>query len=178
MDETLQLVDQLIAEHKVINEKAGSLEKAANDASLLSHLKEARDTFMPGDNTQSENLQKLQEMLKAISTWLEKHFDREENVLLPALKKHGDEKLVLALNSLLFEHADLRDRLSHSLKCVTELLSGRLARNLWDATASDIRTYLGHTRKLLTTHAARENHFFAELRRHLKKADKRKEKTE
>ncbi len=178
MDETLQLIDQLIAEHKVINEKAGSLEKAANDASLLSNLKEARETFMPGDATQNENLQKLEEMLKTIYAWLEKHFDREENILLPALKKHGDEKLVTALNSLLFEHTDLRDRLSHSGKRVNELLSGRLARNLWEATASDIRTYLSHTRKLLTTHAARENHFFAELRRHLKKADKRKEKTE
>jgi iron-sulfur cluster repair protein YtfE (RIC family) len=177
MDETLQLIDQLIAEHKVINERTGALEKAANDASLLSNLKEARDTFMPGDATQNENLQKLEEMLKTIYACLEKHFDREENVLLPAVKKYGDEKLVTTLNSLLFEHTDLRDRLSHSRKRVTELLSGRLARNLWDATASDIRTYLSHTRKLLATHAARENHFFKELRRYLKKTSNRKEKT-
>ena len=176
MDDTLQLIDQLIAEHKIINERAESLEKAANDASLLSDLKEARDTFVPGELFQSENLQKLEQMLEAIYTWLEKHFDREETVLLPAVEKHGEEKFVTALNSLLFEHTDLRDRLSHSRKRVTELLSGRLAQNLWDATANDIRTHLSYTRKLLATHAAKENHFFTELRRHLKKASQRKEK--
>jgi len=178
MDETSQLIDQLIAEHKVINERTGALEKAANDATLLSDLKEARDTFVPGELFQSENLKKLEQMLEAICTWLEKHFNREETVLLPAVKKDGDQKLVTALSSLLFEHTDLRDRMSHSRKRVTELLGGRLAQNLWDATANDVRTYLSHTRKLLTTHAAKENHFFKELRRYLKKSGKRKEKTQ
>ena len=36
-------------------------------------------------------------MLEEIEGWLEKHFDREETVLLPAVKKHGDEKLVTPL---------------------------------------------------------------------------------
>ena len=175
MDETLKLLEELVAEHKVINEKTGSLEKAANDASLLSNLKEARDTFIPGDVSRSESLPALEEMLKAIHSWLEKHFDREETVLLPAVKKRGDEKLVAALDSLLFEHTDLRDRLSHSKKRVAELLSGKLPGNLQEAGISDMRTYLSHTRKLLATHASKENHFFTELRRHLKKAGKREE---
>lgn len=176
MDETLGLIDQLIAEHKVITEKTRSLEKAANDASLLSNLKQAGDTFVPGDLSQNENLKKLEGMLKTIDTWLEEHFNREEAALLPAVKKYGDEKLVTSLNSLLFEHSDLRDRMLHSRKRVDELLGGSLDQVRRDASARDLRVHLNHSRNLLETHAARENHFFAELRRHLKKATKRKEK--
>ena len=45
MDDTLQLIDQLIAEHKTINEKTGPLEKTANDVGLISNLKEAKEDF-------------------------------------------------------------------------------------------------------------------------------------
>jgi len=175
MDKTLQLLDQLIAEHKVISEKTRSLEKAANDSSLLSNLKQARDTFVPGDLSQGESLKKLEEMLNTIDTWLEKHFKREETALLPAVKKYGDENLVTSLNSLLFEHSDLRDRMLHSRKRVDELLGGSLDQLRRDASARDLRVHLNHSRKLLETHAAKENRFFTELRRHLKKATKRKE---
>jgi hypothetical protein len=75
MDETLRLIDQLIAEHRVIGEKTRSLENAANDASVR-----------------------------------------------------------------------------------------------------DLRVHLSHSRRLLETHAARENHFLTEFRRHLKKAVRGKEK--
>jgi len=172
MNETLQLIDQLIADHKVIKEKTRSVEKAANDASLLSDLKKARDTFVPGQPNQSQSLQKLDEMLKAIDTWLENHFTREEPILLPAVKKLNDQKLVDALESRLFEHTDLRDRMLHSRKRVSELLNGKLAANLWETTYKDIQAHLTHTGKLLATHAANENHFFSKLRGHIKKAGK------
>ena len=175
MDETLQLIDQLIAEHKVISEKTRSLEKAANDASLLSNLKQAGDTFVRGNISRSEDLKKLEAMLKTIDDWLEKHFNREETVLLPAVKKYGDEKLVTSLNSLLFEHSDLRDRMLHSRKRVDELLGGSLDQLRRYTSARDLRVHLNHSRKLLETHAAKENRFFTELRRQLKKATKRKE---
>jgi hemerythrin-like domain-containing protein len=175
MDETLQLIDQLIAEHKVISEKTRSLEKAANDASLLSNLKQAGDTFVRGDISQGEDLKKLEEMVNAINSWLDKHFSREETALLPAVKKYGDENLVNSLDSLLFEHSDLRDRMLHSRKRVDELLGSSLDQVRRDAAVRDLRVHLNHSRKLLETHAARENHFLTELRRHLKKAARRKE---
>ena len=172
MNGTLQLIDQLIAEHKELNQDAQTLEKATNDASLLSELKKARDSFTPGQSNQTRSLQKLDEMLKTIDAWLVKHFNREETVLLPAVQKLGDEKLVIALETFLFEHTDLRDRMYHSKKRVAELLSGGLAPNLWEATAKDIQVYINHTTKLLATHAGNENLYFNDLRKHIKKYGK------
>ncbi len=176
MDTTLQLIDQLIAEHKTIGEKTQSVEKAVNDITLLSNLKEAKDTFTPGESLSLENLEKLERMLEAINTWLAKHFSREETVLLPAVEKYGDKRLTTSLNSLLFEHTDLKDRLLHSRKRIDELKGNDLSQALWETRASDARTYISHTRKLLETHAARENHFLKELRKFVKKHGKEKEK--
>jgi iron-sulfur cluster repair protein YtfE (RIC family) len=168
MNETLALIDELIAEHRALNEKAQSLEQAANDAMIISDLKEARESFVPGRFDQKENLTKLQEMLEAIEKWLDAHFNREEKALLTTVEKHGERKFVSALNSLLLEHTDLRDRLSHAREHVAELMSGRLARHQWDASAHDMRAHLSHTRKLLEVHAASEKELFLELRRHLR----------
>jgi len=112
MQEILDLIEQLITEHKVIDEEARSLEKAANDASLLSDLKEAGDSFVPGRFNQNESLRVLEEQLEAIEARLDKHFNREETALLTAVDKHGDRKFVSALNSLLLEQSDLRNRMS------------------------------------------------------------------
>ena len=176
MNTTLQLIDQLIAEHKTIGEKTQSVEKAANDITLLSNLKQAKQAFVPGQSLQKEDLKKLEQMLVAINTWLEKHFSREETVLLPAVAKYGDDKLITLLNSLLFEHTDLKDRLLHSRKRVDELKGDGLSQSLWETRASDTRTYISHTRRLLETHAARENHFLKELRQFVKKHGKEKGK--
>lgn len=175
MNETLKLIDQLIAEHKVMNERALNIEKAANDASLLSDLKEARETFVPGRFDQKQSLEKLQEMLVSIESWLDKHFNREETILLSAVEKHGERKLITTLNSLLREHTDLRKRMVHSKKHVAELTGGGLSRHRWDASANDMRAHLTHTRKVLENHASTENALFAELRRHLARDSQSKE---
>ncbi|MFH1647220.1 MAG: hemerythrin domain-containing protein [Chloroflexota bacterium] len=167
MNETLKLIDQLIAEHKVMNERAMNIEKAANDASLLTDLKEARETFVPGRFDQRQSLGKLEEMLVAIGSWLDKHFNREETILLSAVEKHGERKLISALNSLLLEHTDIRNRIGESKEHIAELTGGGLGRHRWDASANDMRAHLTHTRRLLEAHAAMENGLFAELRRAL-----------
>ena len=170
MNETLQLIDQLIAEHKVINERTASLSKVANDARLLKELKTARDTFVQGQPNPSQNLQKLWDMLGDVEPFLKGHFSREETILLPAVKKLNNEKLADALETRLFEHTDLRDRIAHSKQRVYELLTGKVAANLWGSTYTDIQSYLTQTWKLLGTHAANENRFFNDLRKQLKKA--------
>jgi hemerythrin-like domain-containing protein len=175
MDETVDLIDQLIAEHKTVGEKTRSLEKAANDVRLLSGLKQAGDTFVQGGISQDEDLKNLAQIINIIAAWLDKHFNREETALMPAVKKYGDEKLVTSLDSLLFEHSDLRDRMLHARMRIDELLGGSLDPVRRDAAVRDLRVHLEHSRKLLETHAARENHFLTELRRHLKKATRRKE---
>jgi iron-sulfur cluster repair protein YtfE (RIC family) len=174
MDETVALIDRLIDEHKVVIEDARALEKVANDASALVELEEARDNFVPGRFDQKLSLQKLQEALEAIDEGLKEHFNREETGLLAAFEKHGDRKLVTTLNSLLLEHEDLRNRLSHAREHVAELVGGGLARHQWEASANDMRAHLSHTRKLLEAHAAIENELFVEL--HLTGEGDRKEK--
>ncbi|MHB8104577.1 MAG: hemerythrin domain-containing protein [Dehalococcoidales bacterium] len=176
MDTTLELIDQLIKEHKLVGEKTKSLEKTVNDTTLISNLKQAKNEFLEGDGSPTVDLKRLDLMLEEINTWLGKHFSREETVLLPAVEKDGNDRLVTALNSLLFEHSDLRDRMVHSRKRVDELRDWSLPQNIWYARAGDLRAYLVHTTNLIETHAARENHFLKELQRHLKKHHKKKEK--
>ena len=167
MVETAALIDRLIEEHKLIIKDVQSLQNAANDASLLVGLKEARETFVPGRFDQKQSLKKLQELLETIDKGLRAHFNREETLLLAAFEKHGDRKLVTTLKSLLLEHEDLRGRLSHSKVHIAELVSGGLARHRWEASANDMRAHLSHTRKLLEAHAAIENELLVELRRYL-----------
>ncbi len=176
MDATLQLIDQLIAEHKTISEKARSLGKTTNDVTLIANLKQVKNTFLESDGAPTVDLKLLERMLEEIETRLGKHFSREETVLLPAVEKDGNDKLVTALNSLLFEHSDLRDRMVHSRKRVDELKDLSLSQDVWYSRAGDLRTYLGHTIKLVETHAAMENHLLRELRQYLKKHKKSKEK--
>ncbi|MCJ7605028.1 MAG: hypothetical protein MUO19_03220 [Dehalococcoidales bacterium] len=167
MTDKISLIDQLIAEHKIIHQRTEDLENTANDANLLTDLKEAKETFVPGRLDQHKGLQKLESMLEDIAPWLDKHFKREETILLGAVEELGDRELISSLNSLLLEHADLRNRVAQSREHVTELKTGALARHRWDASANDMRGHLTHTRKLLEIHASMENDLFTELRRHL-----------
>jgi len=176
MEDIVALIDRLIDEHKVIIKDARSLEQVANDASALAELAEARETFVPGRFDQKQSLQKLQESLEAIDQGLQAHFNREETGLLAAFEKHGDRKLVTTLNSLLLEHEDLRNRLAHTREHIAELVSGGMARHLWEASANDMRAHLSHTRKLLEAHAAIENELFIDMRRHFKGENDREEK--
>jgi iron-sulfur cluster repair protein YtfE (RIC family) len=176
MDETLRLIDQLIAEHKAVSEKTESLERAVNDDRLLSGLKEVGDTFVRGDIPQDADLKNLAQMVSIITSWLNTHFEREEKVLRPAVKKYGNSKFLGSLDSLLFEHSDLLDRMLHARIHVDELLVGGLDPEHRDAAVRDLRVHINHSRKLLETHAAQENHFLTEFRRHLKKATRGKEK--
>jgi len=176
MKDALELIDQLIEEHREVGEKSASLENAVNDIRLLSGLKEAGKTFARGGISQEEDLKNLAQIINIIAAWLDKHFEREETALKPAVKKYGDSRTVAELDSLLFEHSDLRDRMLHARKRIDELLGGSLEGTRREASIRDLRVYINHSRKLLETHAARENHLLGEFRRKLKKAIKAKEK--
>jgi hemerythrin-like domain-containing protein len=176
MDETRRLIDQLIAEHKTVDEKTGSLEKAVNDVRLLSSLKEVGNTFVQGGIPEDTDLKNLAQMLNVITSWLDRHFDREENILRPAVIKYGNYKFVHSLDSILFEHSDLRDRMAQARLHIDELMAGGLDPVRHDAAVRDLRVHISHSRRLLETHAAQENHFLTEFRRHLKKAAREKGK--
>ena len=166
-DETLALIDKIIAEHQVVFERFKSLDKVVGDVEAIAGMEEAKEAFMPGRFDQKEGLKKLQESLETIDQGLQAHFNREETALLAAFEKHGDRKLVSALNSLLLQHGNLRDRFAHSKKHVAELVGGGLARHKWEASVHDMRAHISHTRKLLEAHAAGEQPLLVELRRQL-----------
>jgi hypothetical protein len=172
VEDIIAVIDNLIAEHKVVLKDTKSLEDLANDASILAGLEEARGTFVPGRFDQKHSLLRLKESLETIEKGLHEHFNREETGLLSAAEKYGDREIVTALNSLLLEHKDLRNRLSHSREHIAKLINGGMGRHQWEASANDMRAHLSHTRKLLEAHAAIENELFVELRRHLKRARK------
>ena len=48
MPELLTLVESLIAEHKTLKEKFGTLENAMNDARLIKDISHAADSLSPG----------------------------------------------------------------------------------------------------------------------------------
>ena len=169
MAELLVLIEQLIAEHKVVKEKLLTLETAMNDAQLIVDIKHARDAFRPGSPDWEVDLYNVKTVLENISSWLEKHFEREETVLRPAIEVYGDNTILSSLNQLLFEHADLRYRMDHSKKRVLELIAGNLEKNIWQVTAEDVRSYLDHTDSLLATHASAENKLFNSVRKAIKK---------
>ena len=155
-DETLALIDRIIAEHQVVFKGLQNLEGILSDLVAITGMEEARDAFMPGRLDQKENLEKLQESLEKIDQGLQAHFNREETALLAAFEKHGDRELVSALNALILQHEDLKKRFDRSKKQVAELIGGGLARHKWEASAHDMRAHISHTRKLLEAHAAGE----------------------
>lgn len=168
MDIALELIDQLIAEHKSIADKTKSVNEA-NDDTFIAGLKKMKNHFAEGKEAITVDIKSLERVLEEIGSQLGKHFSREETVLLPIVEKDGNEKLLTALNPLLFEHSDLRDRLVHIRKRVDELKNWSLAQDIWYSRAGDLRVYITHTTKLIETHAARENHLLKEFRQYLKK---------
>ena len=169
MEEALAVIEKIIEEHKVIKQRFQTAEQVANDASALLELEETKEDFMPGRFNQRQGLQKLAESLEVIDKGLQEHFDREETALLAAFEKHGAKELASALHSLLLEHEDLRNRLTQSKEHVAELTSGGLSRNVWEASAYDMRAYISHTRKLLEAHAEIEQELLHKLRNQLQR---------
>jgi hypothetical protein len=165
MPSTVELIDQLITEHKLFSERTADMAEVASDAHLLDGLDEAKDTFTATRPGQSGGLARLEGLLDDISPWLNQHFDREETILLKAVKERGTGEMVNRFNALLLEHTDLRTRVAQTKEQIEALKSGALARHRWEAGANDIRDHLAHTRTLLEAHASMENTLFAEMRK-------------
>ncbi len=119
---------------------------------------------MPGRPEQRKGLEKLRELLQIVEEGLEAHFNSEETALLAGFEKYGDRKLATALNSLLGEHKQLRNRLAQSKVHVYQLIDGGLSRHLWEATGYDMRAYISETRKRLKAHAESEQELLQTIR--------------
>ena len=165
MEEALALIEKIIEEHKAISQRMQTLEQVANDIEAIVGFEKAKDAFLPGRLEEKQGLQKFQELLQTIDQGIRAHFNREETTLLTAFEKQGDKKLASALYSLLLEHDNLRNRLVHANKDVIELTKGELSRQVWEASAYDMRAYVTHTRELFEAHAQMEHKLLMTLRK-------------
>ena len=163
MREIIELVEKIIEEHRTILQKMETLEQVANDVEAIAGLKTAKDSFMPGRFSQKKSLEEFRELLQTVDEGLQAHFSREEKTLLAGFEKYGDSKLAKALHSLFTEHKPLRDRLARSKEHMTQLSEGGLPRQIWEATAYDMRAYISETRKRLKTHAESEQELLRTL---------------
>ena len=168
MKEALTLIDQLIEEHKVILQRAQTVERIVNDLDAISEMHKAKEDFVPGRlGDQKQGLQSLQESLKTIDNGLQAHFDREERGLLTVFEEHGGGMLAAALHILLLEHKEIKDRIAESKEEVDELASGKLSREVGEGKAWGMRVYISHTLKLLGVHTESEEELFQKLRAEL-----------
>ena len=168
MNEVLNLIDQLIEEHKLISQKAKTVEERANDLYAISELQKTREGFMPkrtGD--QKQDLKNLQESLETIENSIRAHFDREEKGLLTAVERYGGTTIASALHTLLLEHQELKDRISRAKEEAAELGSGELSIEVGEGKAWGIRVYIDHTLTLLKEHARSEQELFQSLKTRL-----------
>ena len=169
MEDDLSIIERVIAEHKTIRQGFQNLEKIANDAEALMGFEEAKEAFMPGRLDQKQGLSQLEDTLSAIEDGMQRHFHFEETSLPTVVDHRGDAEMKSSLRSILLEHVDLRNRLTHSKKHAAELVGGGMARHRWEASAHDMRTYISHTRKLLEAHAEIEQELLHELHNRLQK---------
>lgn len=169
MEDDLAIIERVIDEHKTIRQRFHNLEQVANDAEAMMGFEEAKEAFMPGRLGQKQGLRELDDTMKAIEDGLQRHFHFEETSLPTVVDRYSDEELKSSLRSIFLEHIDLRNRLAHSKKHVSELVSGGMARHRWEASAHDMRAYISHTRKLLGAHVGIEQELLRELRSRLKK---------
>ena len=167
MKAALDLIEQIVEEHKTIRLRLQSMEQIVNDAEALQGFEEAQEGFMPGRFDQKAGLDRLEELVNLVDQGLQAHFDREETALLAAFEEQGDRELASAFHSLLLEHEDLRNRLTYTKNHISQLTGGELPRHHWEATAYDMRAHITHTRKLLEAHAEVEQELLQSLRRRL-----------
>jgi iron-sulfur cluster repair protein YtfE (RIC family) len=165
----VELIDKIVEEHRTALANLQSLENVANDVQAISGLEKTAETFMPDRLDETESLKKMQGLIEEIIEGLNSHFYREETRLLDGVEKYGDQRMSNALEMLLAQHKDLRDRFSKTQEHIIELIIGEMSRHRWRALAQDMRAYLAMTARELSAHAHSEQELLVSLRRQLVK---------
>lgn len=169
MNESIELIDQILQEHASIMKDVDDLEQIASDSGALQELNKADKNFSPGRLDKAEGLKKLQQSLEKSETGLLNHFGHEETALMEVFKKHGNSELISDFHTLLLQHEEIKQRFDLSKKQATQLASGEISAGHWNATANDMLAYMNKTRKLIEEHASSERQLFRALRNELSK---------
>ena len=171
MEDVIALIDKIIEEHKTIFQRLQNLEQIANDAEAIKGFDKTKELFMPGKLEEKQGLEAFRKLLDTIIQGIHDHFSREEGTLVTAFEKQADRKLASALHSLLLGHEDLKSHLKRSKQDVAKLTDGEQSRQIWEASAYDIRTHITHIRKLFEEHALMEQDLLHTLRNELTKGN-------
>ncbi|HAV10889.1 MAG TPA: hypothetical protein DCX22_04695 [Dehalococcoidia bacterium] len=171
MQEVIDLIGRIIADHREITKDIASTQKACTDIDAISELGSTSDHVVPRRlPDQSPGLQKLEASLEVVEKGLTTHFDLEEKSLLKAFEIHGDMTIATALHTLLMEHSDIFSRLAHAKKSLKELMTERLSREVWEGKLWGLKAYINQTGKIIEMHAQSELELMQSLEEKIKKA--------
>jgi iron-sulfur cluster repair protein YtfE (RIC family) len=167
----IDLIDQIISEHKQIIDLSIASKSMANDIAVISQLDESIKSIAPkGSNARGESLRNLLTSLEKINQMLEGHFSQEEGLLLNAFQKQRQSTIASTFSFLVDEHQELKKHIARSRQLAAELAAKGLSREVWKRKAKVMQIYLHHTLKLLEAHAETETQLLQELRQELKRA--------
>ncbi len=168
MDDETRLIEGIIGEHVNIIRDVGGLERACNDATVLTHLAQADKDFSPGRLDRTKSLGKLRDTVTKCEAGLAVHFSREETALLELFKKYGTEEMMVQFYDLLKQHQEIKDRFAQAKSRADKLASGEIAIGLWNASANDLLAYMNKTRQIIEEHASKEEALFRALSKNIK----------
>ena len=168
MNEVLDMVNSIIEEHKEIEKIIQGTEQIVNDFGAMVEVKTATDIYEPAStDSERRSLERFRESLKKVEEGLDAHFHREETSLLKAFEERGGIVLASALNALLKEHEEIRNRLTKLEHDAAELAERESLRQSWHGKAYGMRVYFVHTRSLIEAHARSEQELFQAVKEKL-----------
>jgi hypothetical protein len=161
MEDTISIIDKLIAEHKQIKESIDRCVYTMDDLCAARGLEDAKESFTPGRlEDLGQRATQLEDALELIVSTLEQHFYREEKGLLEAFERHGLAKLASLLHTLLSEHETIRTQLADMRAHAAKLTTVQTSRNVWEPNAWALRARIAHVGRELEAHALREEALF------------------
>ncbi len=173
MQEVIDLIGKITADHEKITRDIASTQKVCTDIDAISELGATSEHVVPRRlPDQSPGLKKLEASLMEVEKGLTTHFDLEEKSLLKAFEIHGDMTIATALNTLLLEHSDIRNRLAHAKSSLKELMTERLSREVWEGKLWGLKAYINQTGKIIEMHAENEHELMQTLREKVSKQTK------
>ena len=161
----IELIDELITEHRQIGEDMKSCKWAMDDLCGEQRLEDAKENLVPSRFEDSrKKVEQIDEDLGHTINDLENHFNREENVLLEAFERHGSADLASLLHKLLREHNTIRRQLEAARVEASELITDRSSLSVWQPKAWALRTRIANVGRELESHASREEDLFQQAK--------------
>ena len=170
MSETLDIVEQILDEHKQFNNDFQSLDRVTSDVQAASKLasNKTKDFFVPKSlDDHGSGVQQWKAMLDGIDRGLRAHFEREETALSGAFKRDGTPELAAALDELLKEHAALNQHVAKLLKDAADIASGGAMIEVWEGSGWGMKTNIDRLRAEIEEHAERERVLLGKMKTHM-----------